>query len=109
MESLVTFMKKNNDVARLIVSYVDTDSDLYYNRVIKLIAPEKDYDQKNFVLLCLELSTILGIPRYLEKFKRENENFAAIYEKHKKQNVKSYISMNNANSFVTEWVISVYH
>ena len=95
------------DIQRLVVSYLDTDSDLYYKKVIKFLLP--DYSKEVFENLLQELPKILAIPRYLHTFKNVDENFAKIYAKSKTNNDKTFIRMNKGNSFITEWVLTVYH
>jgi hypothetical protein len=95
------------DIQRIIVSYLDTDSDLYYERVMQMFLP--DYSEKIFVNLHKELPKILAIPRYLNLFKNSNTNFMQIYATSKTNKQKYFIHMNNGKSFTTSWILSIYH
>jgi len=95
------------DIQRLVISYLDTDSDLYYEQVMQMFLP--DYNKKVFENLHKELPKILAIPRYLNMFKNSNTNFMQIYEKSKMKKQKNFIHMDKGNSFTTEWILSVYH
>jgi hypothetical protein len=95
------------DIQRLVISYLDTDSDLYYQQVMQMFLP--DYNKKVFENLHRELPKILAIPRYLNMFKNSNATFMQIYEKTKMKNIKYFIHMDKGNSFTTEWILSVYH
>ena len=95
------------DIQRLIVSYLDTDSDLYYKRVMQLFLP--DYSEEIFENLHKELPKILAIPRYLNLFKNSNTYFMQIYTNSKIKKQKYFIRMNKGSSFTTEWILSIYH
>ena len=91
------------DIARHVCSYLDTDSDLYYARVISLFGP--DYDSDMFAPLRAEIPVILAIPRYLNAFKTSNDIFRKVFEKKE----KSFKHMTKGDSFTTEWILNIYH
>ena len=94
------------DITRHICSYLDTDSDLYYARVMSLF--EANYEVKMFSLLRAEIPVIFGIPRYLNAFKTSNDIFRTLCEQREKKE-KTYKKMNKGDSFTTEWIMNIYH
>jgi len=95
------------ELQRIIVSYLDTDSDLYYQRVMQMFLP--DYSAEIFENVEKELPKILAIPRYLNFFKTSNINFMHIYTTSKTNKNKYFMHMNKGKSFTTTWILSVYH
>lgn len=103
------FIHNNTDIARIICSYLDTDSDLFYLRVMELFEKCNDYSYKKFFRLYSEVPKIFAIPRYLKVFKERSPYFKEIYQSARIDKEKRFDLMKQGPSFTSEWIITTYH